>query len=175
MEQLSFPSKPALNVSLRQNSREVCMVSNFLKISFNPNENSVKIYSIKFEPEIESEIIQKQILSSNHSVLKNKFYPYLISGNNLFSPQKIDSFEFTYLHVKDEVEVEYRITIEKTKGEVDLSNIKTKDSLSIQIKNLIEIILKNIFNANPNIVRINNAFYSLNSCDKLKENNGNFF
>lgn len=170
-ETAKFALKPALNEGLRRN-REVNLVSNYLKISFRPNNNFVRQYFMRFEPEIagDNEILKRQIIRGVGRQLREVFHPCITSGDSLFSAQIVNErIEINYTN-RDNEDQEYRITIEKTGNEIDLSNIKSINNFSNKVKTFIEIVIKNILNANQGMIRFNKRnIFDYNAGVQLKD------
>ena len=160
-KQSAFSTRPGYMMGLRK-QREINLISNYMLLSFSPGEICVKQYSVKFEPEIASDNgpLKKLILRGIGKDLKKHFHPFITSEDTIFSTKSIaEQVEITYDSNGGQVNLPYKITIEKTKNEINLSNIQTNDSFSIKIKNFIEVILKNIISANNGIVRFNKSHY----------------
>jgi hypothetical protein len=168
---LNFALRPALNEGLRRN-REVRLISNYLKVSFRPNNYNVRQYFIKFEPEIaaDNETLKRKILREVGKELRADFSPYISSGDSLFSARNVDA-KITLSYDEPEKEGQkYTITIEKTDNEIDLTNIRVLNNFSYKVKSFIEIVFKNILNANQGMIRFNNKnIFDYNASTNLKD------
>lgn len=172
-EELKFPSKPGFNLDLRKKSQPVMLISNYLKLNFSPpdSSNCVRQYALKFSPEVPADNgqIKRQILRYISKNLREFFHPYIPSGDTLFSPKfHNEKIELLSKFKFEDIDYEYMVSIEPTSNLIDLTSIKTNDNLSIKIKNLIEVLIKYILNANNGLVRFNQRnFFDYNSLYKL--------
>lgn len=157
----NFPKKPQLNDNLRR-GKEVGLVSNFLKISFRPDEKGVRQYSIKYDPEIpDNNILMRKLVNrAIYQSLRKLYHPYVSSGNNFFSARnETEVVELLSEGTRDGEPFSYKVTLSPTNNFIDLSNVRSLDLSSKKIKNLIEIIVKNILNANEGMVRFDRRNY----------------
>jgi hypothetical protein len=156
---ITFCQRPSFRENLRR-GQEVNLVSNYMKISFRPNEKFVRQYHLKFDPEVpaENEALRRSIYRGISKEMRNYYHPFVTSGDSLFSAKDVDeqvSITFSYSRPEEETPVEYRITIIKTENELDLSNVKSYENFSQKVKSFVEVVIKNILNANRGMVRFN--------------------
>ena len=120
--QLSLPSLPQKNSSLRNNDAIVDLTTNLLKLQISQNNQKLCLYSVSLQPELDRNnyslfaIIQRQI----DVELSNHFTRRCFSGYNLFasSPNPPEKFEIQ-TKVKD---IEYIIKFIKV-GDLDINSI----------------------------------------------------
>jgi hypothetical protein len=171
--QLTFPIRPSLNMEKRQQHKPVNLISNYLKISFKPNDCFVSQYAIKIEPSIASDniVLRKAIYKTITSRLIKTYFPFIISGDSLFSQKQVEEIQVYNIQIIiDDNNYEYQISIEKTKNVIDLVNIRSVNNFSQKVKSFIEIVFKNILNANDGMVRFNNrSIYDFNRSYQLQE------
>lgn len=173
--EITFAKKPSLIPALRRNN-EVNLVSNYLKTTINTNHCTIKQYSLKFEPEVASdnEGLRRQIFRGVSKRLRELFHPYSCSGDSLFSAQTVDE-KVTITYTRDESDGQYLLTIEKTGNEIDLSNIKVIDNFTSKVKMFMEIVFRNILNANQGMIRFNRKnIFDYKAATQLKDT-GNIF
>jgi hypothetical protein len=175
---LTFPNRPSLNMNIRQNQRPVNLISNFMKVSVKPNNKFVSQYAIKIEPNVasDSQLLRKMIHNTMRKNLDSTFYPWLISGDSLFSAQQVEEIQVYNIQIRfNDTLYEYQIRIEKTKNNIDLENIRSINNFSQKVKSFIETVFKFILNANEGMVRFNkrsifdfNKAFQLQDCGKKK-------
>jgi hypothetical protein len=172
-KELTFPMRPTLNMQVRQQQRPVNLISNYLKISFRPNGSFVSQYAIKIEPCVESDNmgLRKTIYKTIYKHLIDTYFPFIISGDSLFSGKQVEEIQVFNIQIRiGETNYEYQISIEKTNNMIDLANIKSVNNFSQKVKSFIEIVFKNILNANEGMVRFNNrSIYDFNKSYQLQE------
>ena len=171
LELISLPKRPKLNEQLRSKNQSIILQSNFLKMRFNPNQNHVRQFSIKINPDLPEDSYQlfRKILRSISKELKNHFKIYLISGKSLFSTLNEENSSIT---LKTNIDnIDYVIEITKTKNLIDLSKITSLSKENIQIKSLIERIIKIIFEANDGFIRFDGGnFYNYYKYETIDNN-----
>lgn len=175
--QLSFPSRPSLNATVRARQRPINLISNFMRISIKPNDNFVSQYAIKIEPNVPSDslLLRKMIQSTIKRELDVTYYPFIISGDSLFSPRQVEEIQVYNIKIKfQETDYEYQINIEKTNNDIILENIRSINNNTQKVKSFIEIVFKSILNANNGMVRFNkrsifdfNRSFQLQECGKI--------
>ena len=171
LEKSNFPKRPKLNEQIRNKNTSIILQSNFLKMRFNPNQNHVRQFSIKINPDLPEDSYQlfRKILKSISKELKQHFKLYLISGRSLFSTLNDENSSITLKTQLDNIE--YDIEITKTKNLIDLSQITTLNNENIQIKSLIERIIKMLLEANDGFIRFDGGnFYNYYKYEKIDGN-----
>ncbi len=174
MEQTKYAlaKKPAHTLSMR-GQKSVDLLCNYIRLGLNPNENIVKQYSIKFEPEIARDNAPKkrEILRRLTHEIKAELYPSMQSGDTIFSPKTIDK-DIVLTHHYDGDGEEYKVTIAKTDNIIDLTQITEINTYSFQIKNFLENLVKNIISSNNGLVRFNKrSIFDYNNVTKMEGNN----
>jgi hypothetical protein len=174
--QLTFPNRPSLNQGIRERQRPVNLISNFMKISIKPNDRLVSQYSMKIEPNVASDsiLLKKMIHNTIRKELESAFYPYIISGDSLFSPRQVEEIQVYKIKIRfNDAEYEFEISLEKTNNDIALENIRSINNTSQKVKSFIEIVFKYILNANEGMVRFNkrsifdfNKAFQLQDCGK---------
>ena len=121
----------------------------------------IKMYQYPFEvnPEIakESISIRQKIFKEPYREIKAKYGFFLIDGDSLYSLVKIDEINIykTSLKVKKE-KIEYKIKINKCKNEIPIKEEEIRKS-PLQ-KHFIELIIKDILLANPDVERFKDTY-----------------
>ena len=121
----------------------------------------IKMYQYPFEvnPEIAKEniIIRQKIFKEPYREIKAKYGFFLIDGDSLYSLDKIDEINIykTSLKVKKE-KIEYKIKINKCKNEIPIKEEEIRKS-PLQ-KHFIELIIKDILLANPDVERFKDTY-----------------
>ncbi len=188
-QETQFSTKPQLNENLRQ-QRPVNLVSNCFKILVKPNDEFVRQYAIKFEPEIPSDNTEKKnriLRSIRRDPKVNRAYGrYLFLGDSIFATKNVEEpLEVEYEERKESSDsdsnsnssrsenieiIKYRIIIQKTDNVIDLPNTKTISRLTIKQKSLVEHILKSIYKANPGMVQFDrSSVFDYNQAKHLDE------
>jgi len=165
MQAVRFAQKPNENLNLRQGSQQVNLISNYIKISFRPQEHLIRQYALKFTPEIPSEndSLRRQIFRFMHKELKERYDPFIITGDSLFSAKLNDERIHIIFKLKPVAgvegaeEQEFNIEIEPTSNHIDLSNIRREDKFSQKVKSFIEVVFKSILRENRGMVRFNRS------------------
>ena len=150
--QLSLPSLPQKNSSLRNNDAIVDLTTNLLKLQISQNNQKLCLYSVSLQPELDRNnyslfaIIQRQI----DVELSNHFTQRCFSGYNLFasSPNPPNNLELQ-AKVKD---VDYTVKIKKV-GDMDLSAITDFDGVNQRKKSFFEKVIKDILLKNKNVIK----------------------
>lgn len=147
------------NKNLQKNDVPVTYKANLLKLRINPNFKTVFIYFLIFPPDLpkDNSILKQSILRSISRSIKEKFVTYITAGENLFSPTDIvEEVKFTS-NLKDSIK-QYDVTLKKSDAKLDLENMGCNDKFSLPIKNFIEVLIKNILQAN-NLMRMGKRTY----------------
>lgn len=157
-QEITFCPKPTLFDNLRRGP-EINLVSNYMKMSFKPNNKFVRQYHMKFEPDIpaENETLRRSIRKGIGKQLRELFHPFVISGDSMFSVQNLEgevAIGFSYTR-PEQAPTEYKITFTNTKNELDISNVKSFQGFTPQVKQFVETVIKSILGANRGMVRFN--------------------
>jgi hypothetical protein len=157
-QEITFCQRPTLIESLRRGP-EINLVSNYMKMSFKPNNKYVRQYHMKFEPDIpaENEALRRSIRKGISKQLREMFSPFVISGDSMFSVQNQEgevTIGFSYTRPEQDP-VDYKITITNTGNELDISNVKSYMGFTPQVKHFVETVVKSILGANRGMVRFN--------------------
>ena len=150
---LSYPSLPSRNSSLRSKDPIVELTTNLMKLNISYDEQKLCLYSVALVPELDRNnysllsIIQRQIDVD----LSNHFTRRCFSGYNLFAsspnPPKFISFQ---TKVK---ETEYTVKLTKV-GDLDLSTIIDFEGQNQRKKSFLEKVLKDILLKNKNTIKL---------------------
>ena len=159
VEIMNLPQRPKLNPNFRPQNSIITLQSNLLQMKFNPDQNQTKQFSIKITPELPEDSYQlfRKILRNISKELKLHFKNYLISGKSLFSSFNSDNSLISFKTNVDEID--YLIEISITKNIIELSKVREINKENIQIKTLIERIIKIIFDANDGFIRFDGGNY----------------
>jgi hypothetical protein len=165
IQAIKFAQRPNINSSLRQSNQQVNLISNYIKISFKPQEHLIRQYALKFHPEIPSEndTLRRQIFRFMHKELRARYDPFIITGDSLFSAKLNDErvqivFKLSAVAgVEGAEEQEFNIELEPTENFIDLSNIRREDNFSQKVKSFIEVVFKSILRENRGMVRFNRS------------------
>ena len=150
---LSYPSLPSRNSSLRSKDPIVELTTNLMKLNISYDEQKLCLYSVALVPELDRNnysllsMIQRQIDVD----LSNHFTRRCFSGYNLFAsspnPPKFVSFQ---TKVKD---TEYTVKLTKV-GDFDLSAIIDFEGQNQRKKSFLEKVLKDILLKNKNTIKL---------------------
>jgi hypothetical protein len=179
VEDLDFVKKPSLNSNLRKD-QSVKLISNYMKISLKSNDRVVTQYHMSFTPTIaaDNDDLRKKLYRGIKPKLKNVFHPFVISGDSLFTANRNAAEEialqFTCTLSEGE-EIVFQVTIRRTTNELDLTNFRSTIQMTASVKSFLEILVKNILNANRGMVRFNkSSIYNFESAVRLQDT-GNYY
>ena len=174
---INFPKRPQINNTYRKSNPIISIQSNYLQMRFNPIQNHARQFSIKITPELPEDSYQlyRKILRSVSKELKSHFKIYIISGKSLFTTLNEENSSISIITNVDEIE--YKIDFSMTSNLIDLSKITKINKENIQIKSLIEKLVKMIFDANKGFIRFDGGNYFdyqnyIKIDDKAKKLNG---
>ena len=155
-----YPTRPKRDLQVEEKDHKIKVISNLRQISLTSSHNQIRQYAIHFEPEIAEDNypLKKKLLRQLREELHKNFQKYIQGGDTLF---------VCAANLKDKVVLEtkldttlYKIQLVLTQNIIDCRNIRTRGKDHIKIKNLIEILIKNIIQANNHIVKFNDgSFY----------------
>ena len=157
IKEVKFAQKPNLNNQSKGN-QHVNLISNYLKISLNPQKNLIWQYSLKFFPEIDPNniLLRTSIFKHIHRELRQNLHFFIVSGDSIFSTRKVEEkIEIKFTRIIENSKENYIILIEPTQNSISLSDIKKIDNFSQKVKSFMEIVFKNIIKQNDGIVRFN--------------------
>lgn len=158
-KQINYPKKPKRDTQIEQKDSKTKVICNLRQITLDSTHHQIKQYAIHFEPEIAEDNfpLKKKILRQVKPELHKKFQRFIQGGDTLFVcgenlPEKIvleSSVENTL----------YRAQFVMTKNTIDCRNIRSRTKDHIKIKNLIEILVKNIIYSNNHIVKFDDSSF----------------
>ena len=177
-QNLTYPSHPVRNNSLRVHDQIVDLTTNLIKLRISENEQKLCLYSITTIPELDRNnfslfsTIQRQI----DVELSNYFTRRCFSGYNLFaSSTNPPNFIAKKTKVRD---IEYEIKFTKV-GELDMSTITDFEGENQRKKSFFERVIKEILLKNKNTIKFgddrtiiqlgNKNMFDTNPNDKNKE------
>ena len=171
MNTSKFQEKPTINLNLRPNNSGGKLKTNLSKLRINNDIEIVYIYSIKFDSIIplDNTSSKKNILRNFTHFLKEKFKRFIVAGDNLFSPIKIE--QEIILTSKDTIGQEEKINqvvfnlIKEAKLELH-QNITKDDKFYNQKKIFLEILIKNILHANKLLKLRRLYLHGISNCCK---------
>jgi hypothetical protein len=161
VDDVEFARRPSLNFNLRKD-QPVNLISNYMKISLKSNGKIVTQYHMSFTPNVEADNddLRKKLYRGLRPKLKDIFKPFVISGDSLFTANanagEETSLSFTCTLSNGE-EMVYQVTIRRTSNELDLTNYRSTTQMTKNLKSFLEIVVKNILNANRGMVRFNKS------------------
>ena len=151
-QNLTYPSHPVRNNSLRVHDQIVDLTTNLIKLRISENEQKLCLYSITTIPELDRNnfslfsTIQRQI----DVELSNYFTRRCFSGYNLFaSSTNPPNFIAKKTKVRD---IEYEIKFTKV-GELDMSTITDFEGENQRKKSFFERVIKEILLKNKNTIK----------------------
>ena len=158
---LNFAQRPNMIPNLR-NDQPVNLVSNYMKITLKSNDKAVSQYHLTFIPEVASDNdhLRRGLIQSLRPKLREFYYPHAISGNSLYSANRNvgEETRFTLSYPNQEgTETIYEIVVRRTENTLDLTNYRTLEGMTQNVKTFLEIVIKNILNANRGMVRFNKS------------------
>ena len=134
------------------------LVSNLLKFNFNYQKKQLRQFSMSIDPEVSDDNFELKniIFTKIKKDIEDKFKHVFKAGNSFFAVflEKKEAKFTTRVN-----EVDYTIIVKPTDYKIDLSQIKTTENDDIKIRSLINHIIKELFQANPNFVRFDNGGY----------------
>lgn len=141
--------------------RDLKFICNLVRMKFNPNEESATQYSLEIQPEIDANnvALRRKILRAAGKEMKGYYDPYFSTGATLFSSAKNPQKELTFTVTVDSKE--FKLIIKKTDFKVDLNEIKTTSDANRNVRMFIDVIIKQIFQANNGLVKFDDrSFYN---------------
>ena len=164
LKPINFLPNPQINPnSLDYITQQVDIYANLFEIKL---AKPLKIYEYPYEvsPIIADGNIQirQKLFKVGYRELKAKYGSFFVSGNSLYSFQKVEEIYIVKARIR---KTDYEIKISKCAKEKTIKDedIK-KDELS---KHLIELIIKDILLANPNIERFKDTYIMKNKGKKI--------
>ena len=155
-----YPKRPKRNTQLEEKDRKTTVICNLRQISLNSSTNQIRQYAIHFEPEIADDNfpLKKKLLRQIREELKKHFQRFIQGGDTLFVIAA-NPLEKIVVETKLDTAL-YKVQFILTKNTIDCRNIRSRTKDHIKIKNIIELLIKNIIQANNHIVRFEDrSFY----------------
>ena len=162
--EFQFAKRPGSNANLRSQDRQIELVCNMLLMRFHPGEKKAQQFSVKIEPELAQDNypLRRKIFRQISHDLKGYYQPYFPAGFTIFTSASNPESRVELTTKIDSIE--YKITIEDTKNNLDLLKIRTKNDESLKVKSMIENLIKQIVSHNSNLVKFDNrSFFKLES------------
>ena len=156
-----YPSRPKREKHQEEKDKKTTVICNLRQISLTSSSaNQIRQYAIHYEPAIAEDNypLKKKLLRQVREELHKNFQKYIQGGDTLFVCAS-NLKEKVVLETKSD-DILYKIELVLTKNIIDCRNIRTRARDHIKIKNLIEILIKNIIHSNNHIVKFDDrSFY----------------
>ena len=155
-----YPKRPKRDFHIEEKERKMKVVCNLRQISLTSLNNKIRQYAIHFEPEIAEDNypLKKKLLRQLREELHKNFQKFIQGGDTLFVCGA-NLQEKVVLETKLDSTL-YKLQLVLTKNIIECRDIRTRAKDHIKIKNLIEILIKNIIHANNHIVKFSDgSFY----------------
>ena len=155
-----YPKRPKRDFHLEEKERKMKVVCNLRQISLTSSHNQIRQHAIHFEPEIAEDNypLKKKLLRQLREELHKNFQKFIQGGDTLFVCGA-NLQEKVVLETKLDSTL-YKLQLVLTKNIIECRDIRTRAKDHIKIKNLIEILIKNIIHANNHIVKFSDgSFY----------------
>ena len=161
--------KPMINLKFRERDKTKTYLSNLLKLRINPAFKIINVYTIFFPKNVEDNntLLKTEIIRNIHRGLKEKFTTFITAGPNLFSPTDILKEEMNFQSNLSNSDIQYQVVIKKSDAKIDLENLRFSDKFSIQVKQFVEILIKNILQANDLMRMGGRTYFDRESYDEL--------
>ena len=167
LKPINFLPNPHIKGKTLDYVKPVGVYANLFEMKFT---KEIKMYQYPYEviPEISKDNmkIRKELFIEPQRQLKAKYGLYLIDSDSMYSLEKVDDINVvkTSLRLKNEVN-KYEIKINKY---LNPTVINEKDAMKSEIqKHCIELIVKDILLANPNIERFKDTYIMLDRVETL--------
>ena len=155
-----YPTRPRRDLQQQERDHKTNVICNLRQISLVSSSRQIRQYAIHFEPEIaeDNHPLKKKLLRQIREDLHKNFQKYIQGGDTLFVITA-NPVEKVVIETKLE-DTLYKVQFVLTKNIIDCRNIRTRTKDHIKIKNIIEILVKNIIQANNHIVKFDDrSFY----------------
>ena len=155
-----YPTRPKRDLQQQERDHKTNVICNLRQISLVSSSRQIRQYAIHFEPEIaeDNHPLKKKLLRQIREDLHKNFQKYIQGGDTLFVITA-NPVEKVVIETKLE-DTLYKVQFVLTKNIIDCRNIRTRTKDHIKIKNIIEILVKNIIQANNHIVKFDDrSFY----------------
>ena len=155
-----YPTRPRRDLQQQERDHKTNVICNLRQISLVSSSRQIRQYAIHFEPEIaeDNHPLKKKLLRQIREDLHKNFQKYIQGGDTLFVITA-NPVEKVVIETKLE-DTLYKVQFVLTKNTIDCRNIRTRTKDHIKIKNIIEILVKNIIQANNHIVKFDDrSFY----------------
>ena len=167
LKPINFLPNPHIKGKTLDYVKPVGVYANLFEMKFT---KEIKMYQYPYEviPEISKDNmkIRKELFIEPQRQLKEKYGLFLIDSDSIYSLEKVDDINVvkTSLRLKNEVN-KYEIKINKY---LNPTVINEKDAMKSEIqKHFIELIVKDILLANPNIERFKDTYIMLDRVETL--------
>ena len=167
LKPINFLPNPHIKGKTLDYVKPVGVYANLFEMKFT---KEIKMHQYPYEviPEISKDNmkIRKELFIEPQRQLKAKYGLYLIDSDSMYSLEKVDDINVvkTSLRLKNEVN-KYEIKINKY---LNPTVINEKDAMKSEIqKHFIELIVKDILLANPNIERFKDTYIMLDRVETL--------
>ena len=167
LKPINFLPNPHIKGKTLDYVKPVGVYANLFEMKFT---KEIKMYQYPYEviPEISKDNmkIRKELFIEPQRQLKAKYGLYLIDSDSMYSLEKVDDINVvkTSLRLKNEVN-KYEIKINKY---LNPTVINEKDAMKSEIqRHFIELIVKDILLANPNIERFKDTYIMLDRVETL--------
>ena len=169
----NFQEKPSQNPNFRSNDRETLLRTNLLRLRINNNLKTIYVYSITFDSSVPADnaFIKRIILKNEDFAIREHYEKYIVAGDNLLSSLKVEEEKIFISKVMIEEERIYQIKINLIPDLTFdlLQRITKEDKIFKQKKTFVEILIKNILNANK-LIRLRRLYFDKNKFEPLNFN-----
>ena len=174
-KQIAFLPSPHINGKSLNYAKPVRIYANLFEIKLT---KELKVYQYPYE--VTSKIVEgnfsirRKLFRMCNRELKLKYGVFFISGDSLYSFNKVDEIKIvkSTLPVKKE-KIEYKIQIDKYQNQRTIKQEDiNKDPLS---KQLIELLIKDILLTNPNIERFKDTYIMVDKGEELENKSSSSF
>ena len=164
LKEINFLPNPHIKGKSLDYAKTVQVYANLFEMKFT---KKITMYQYPYEvlPKIANDnmIIRRQLFIEPQRQLKVKYGLYLIDSDSLYSLEKVDEINIVKTSLKSTNK--YEIKINKY---LNQTVINEKDALKSELqKHFIELIIKDILLANPNIERFKDTYILLDRKEKL--------
>ena len=164
LKEINFLPNPHIKGKSLDYAKTVQVYANLFEMKFT---KEITMYQYPYEvlPKIANDnmIIRRKLFIEPQRQLKAKYGLYLIDSDSLYSLEKVDEINIVKTSLKSTNK--YEIKINKY---LNQTVINEKDALKSELqKHFIELIIKDILLANPNIERFKDTYILLDRKEKL--------
>jgi hypothetical protein len=170
-KQINFLESPNINGNNLNYAKPVDIYANLFEINLT-KQLIVYQYPYIVTPIIEEGnfSIRRKLFRACNRELKEKYGVFTISGDSMYSLKKVDEIKIVSATLKAKKErVDYKIQINKYKKEIVLKQEDKIDKEKKQLfKQFIELLVKDILLANPNLERFKDTYIKVNEGIKME-------